>query len=898
MRKQRTGNKGQDTGKEKERLLHWNAYRMRFCWVLFVLTLFSLPRAGLLGQDEADSSSTSASGALQEEVLPGGMRVILKENHASPLISVVIVVGVGSSLETLESSGLTHLLEHLLFDGTASQTREQIKNRFDDKGIYVNAYTRQDYTAFIITSPKEFIRDALENQADMLLESILPPKELEKERNVVIEEMTKDRDNPDSLAEEWFAQTVLKGTPYEKPIIGYENVIRTVSRDEVLRFYRRFYVPSNMTAIVVGDFQPTEILQILHTIYGGWAPAPSPPPHFIDWKPTGGIFVKEAQTSAVHLYVGMPAPQPGTDDAIAFDLIASFLGGPTSPLAPILKSGKSPLVTDYSVAYQIQRYMGYLEIRATLTDKEKVAPLLSGLQQGFKQFISQGIPEEELKRIQRSIQVNLAFQMENYTYEAMALAHMVGTGTWIAPEAYVERILQITPSKIKQVAKKYFSSPTLTTAVLVPKEEEKIQTPALPPSIQKKVLENGAVIIAKRNSGSPVFAVHVLVKNRLALEPPGKNGVSFLVQQLLPKGTTTRSASQIAEIMQEISARLKSVDDPSIPFDDYYNSRNYAYIRFETLKEHQEKGLDILMDMLFHPSFPDEEVNKAKLSTQMLLREFQKDVRKVSEGILAGLLSPDSPGGKPLEGSLETLSSITRQDLLDYHTIAFAPNNLIFSLVGDFPPENMIQAVEKSVKNYVPAIVPIPEKQQASSGKTVTQWVDKDQAVLYVGRNIVGPNEPDAPALKVLSLVLSSRLANHLREEKGLAYSIGAGVDFSPGEGKFVIFMGTRSEQAAVARQGILDEFQNLLKNPPDSSEIQREINRYWGQHLRYHMSSINQAFYLGYYEFIGVGYEYDFQHIEKLRKLSPTDIQGVAKRYFSDPTEWSIAIAGRVPSD
>ncbi len=891
MDKQKTLDRPGRAGSEEQGKKGGQKFPGSVMWIQFQKILPAFALFLLLG-------ATSPSMEFQEATLSSGMKVILEQNHASPLISVVIVVGVGSSRETPETSGLSHLLEHLLFDGTATQTREQIKNRFDDKGIYVNAYTRQDYTAFIITSPKEFIEDALKNQADMLLESILPLQELEKERNVVIEEMTKDRDNPVTLAEEWFTQTVLKGTPYERPIIGYENVIRTVSRDEVLRFYRQFYVPENMTAIVVGDFEPTEIIRLLNAIYGGWTSSMIPPVSFKDWKPAGGVFEREAGTSSILVKVGMPAPKPGTDDALAFDLIASYLGGLNSPLGPLLKAEKSPLVTDYSVAYQIQRYLGYLEISATLTDKEKVAPFLSGLQQGFKQLASQGVPEEELKKIQRSIQVNLAFQTENYTYEAMALAHSVGTGTWMAPQAYVERILQVTPAKIKQVAKKYFSSPVLTTAILAPAKEEKTSTPTPAFSIQKKVLENGAVVIAKQNPGSPIFAVHVLVKNRLALEPSGKNGLSFLVQQLLDKGTTTRSAKQISEVMEEISARLKTVDNPYIPFDDYYNSRNYAYIRFETLKEHQEKGLNILMDMLLHPTFPDEEVNKAKVSTQMLLRQFQKDARKVSEGILASLLSPDSPDGKPLEGTLETLNSITRQDLLDYHTIAFAPNNLIFSIVGDFSPESAIRAVEKSMKNFVPAIVPISTRQQTSAGKTVTQWVDKDQAVLYVGRNIVGPNDPDAPALKVLSLVLSSRLANHLREEKGLAYSIGAGVDFSPDGGKFIISIGTLSEQVRVARQGIFDEMQNLLKNPPDSLEIQREINRYWGQHLRYHMSSINQAFYLGYYEFIGVGYEYDFRHIENLRKLSTGDIQNVVKKYFSDPNEWFVAIAGRVQPD
>ena len=218
------------------------------------LSLFSLFLLGVLTQ------FAMALGKPEVTRLRNGMQVVLQADKSAPLVTCVVGVKVGSAYEGETTNGLTHFLEHLLFDGTEKFSREALKAEYDSHGIYFNAFTREDYTAYEIVAPRDFIGVGIRAQAQQLLHSTFPDIEFPKERKVVIEEIKKDEDNPSSQASDLFNKAFYKGTPYGRPVIGYDTLISSVPRDSVLRFYRDHYVPSNMVAAVVGDFERKAIL--------------------------------------------------------------------------------------------------------------------------------------------------------------------------------------------------------------------------------------------------------------------------------------------------------------------------------------------------------------------------------------------------------------------------------------------------------------------------------------------------------------------------------------------------------------------------------------------------------------------------------------------------------------
>src|SRR5574341_2111291 len=191
------------------------------------------------------------------------MQVILKENHTVPMISSVVVVKAGGKYETDEINGVSHLLEHLLFDGTKARSREDITEGIKSKGGYINAFTRKEMTGYIILMPKEEFEFGLEIQADMLFYSVFPEVEIPKERKVVIEEIQKDNDNVDYIVERFVDSTAFAFSPYAIPVLGNQQSVSEVPAEKIKTYYHQHYQPNNMTILVMGDFDSDQMRDLL-----------------------------------------------------------------------------------------------------------------------------------------------------------------------------------------------------------------------------------------------------------------------------------------------------------------------------------------------------------------------------------------------------------------------------------------------------------------------------------------------------------------------------------------------------------------------------------------------------------------------------------------------------------
>ena len=205
-----------------------------------------------------------------------GMDVILRENHSSPMISSIVFVRSGSKYETDFNNGATHFLEHLLFNGTATRTQEQISDRIKNLGGYINAFTRKEVTGYLSLVPREHIGEAIDIQRDMLFNSIFPEDRFPKERKIVIEEIRKDSDSPDYIAELFHDRWAYQGSPYERPVLGYENLISTIPREEIIDYYHAYYQPNNMILLVIGDFETADMKREIEKTFGQHPARPLP----------------------------------------------------------------------------------------------------------------------------------------------------------------------------------------------------------------------------------------------------------------------------------------------------------------------------------------------------------------------------------------------------------------------------------------------------------------------------------------------------------------------------------------------------------------------------------------------------------------------------------------------
>ena len=412
-----------------------------------------------------------------------------------------------------------------------------------------------------------------------------------------------------------------------------------------------------------------------------------------------------------------------------------------------------------------------------------------------------------------------------------------------------------------------------------------------------EVLPNGLTVIIKHNPDSRVFAVDILGKNRAVWEKTGQTGITDLVNRMLVKGTKNKNAEEIQAALDDIGARLKTNDSPYIPFDDRYTWRAFSFVRFETIDEYAEDGINILSEIIITPSFPKSELEKVKSRVMGIMGMESGSTYKTCRNLYYSKLFENHPFSKKVLGDRRSLMSIASKDLALFHRKYYSANNLIMAIVSNIEPNKVLKWIKKRFMNLPPNTsndVNIPDAARITGIVEAKQPMEKEQVYIYLGNIVPGLKSGDAPALTLAIEILSSRLRLNLREEQGLAYSIGAGVRFLENFGWFTCAMGTGYENFEIAKTGIIAEIEKLKNEPLESSELDKARNSLWGSMLMRNMSCINQAYNMAYYEFVNAGYDYDDGYKDRIDKVTVEDVQRAAKQYL-DTDNYVLAYVGKV---
>ncbi|MDM7917301.1 MAG: insulinase family protein, partial [Candidatus Eisenbacteria bacterium] len=261
--------------------------------------------------------------------LDNGTGYLLIESHAAPLVGISIVIRSGSARETMATNGASHFLEHLLFNGTETRSQEQLYDAVDALGGYSNATTARTHVVFMMVVPAENARAGLEIERDMLFHSTLPPEKLEKERGIILEELARDQDRGDFEQERMLDLAVFGPQGAGLPVLGSRSSIESMTREEILEFYRSFYVPQNMTVVAIGDFDPGGMGRHLRETFGAEPPGQEPPP------PAPAEIVSYGQElafpgsdpSGLLVEWTWPGPDPAGADFLASECAVDLLAG-------------------------------------------------------------------------------------------------------------------------------------------------------------------------------------------------------------------------------------------------------------------------------------------------------------------------------------------------------------------------------------------------------------------------------------------------------------------------------------------------------------------------------------------------------------------------------------------
>ncbi len=428
-------------------------------------------------------AAEAASPALDvtEATLDNGLRVLVLEDHRSPVISVQIWYRVGSRNERPGATGLAHFLEHMMFKGTPTHGKGEFARMVEQNGGQDNAFTTQDVTSYFVDIAADKVDMVLGLEADRMRHLLLDPKEIDSERQVVMEERrTRTEDDPDGLISEEMSSLAFKAHPYRWPIIGWMEDIKRINPGELRAFYDTYYQPSNAILVLVGDVKTPEVMERVRRLFGPIPRGPELPPVTAVEPPQideRRVLVSKAGAQLPIVDLAWHVPNYESPDSAALELLSTILSeGRASRLyRKLVYEGRLALGAGGDYSY-FSRDPNLFAFYATPLPGQSAQALEGALLAEVELLKNELVPEEELQRAKNQIEAAFVWRQDSVHSRASSLARFELAGSWRLQADFVPRIRTVTAADLQRVARTYFPTDRKNVAILLPAEETKPAT--------------------------------------------------------------------------------------------------------------------------------------------------------------------------------------------------------------------------------------------------------------------------------------------------------------------------------------------------------------------------------------------------------------------------------------
>jgi len=819
--------------------------------------------------------------------LDNGMQILLIENRALPMVGVNVVVKTGSAYETYTTSGMSHMLEHLLFNGTTHRTQRELYDATDLIGGYNNANTGDYYTNFMMVMPAEHQVAGMEIQADMLFNSTLPAAKFEKEQGIVLEEIAQGRSNSDTQMEHDLMAELFKGHALSLPTLGTYSTVEHLTRDAVYQYYRSTYLPNNMILSAIGNFDSATMLKDIDRIYGAAAPGSVFRPSDSELKTgmtppamaglTPGMWLDRyysGQDIVLHQIYSLPEDLPTGFVTLLEAGLDAHLEGLKSKLDQRFPGD----VASLDLEFHVSPIANYLAFKVVLNHEQKATEISSQLHEQLKR-LKVKIAPAKLAALAASGKTDFLRNTEKPhmfgIYNAYDFATRGIDGVLALPTAAeLGQTAQILKKfRLKQQPAVILHHPQPASSQV---EDAAVKTTLI------QGADQGMGLIAQQNTSSELLAIHYLFKYKAAYEAQYGQDAAKILHDCF--GQRMQTPEKVA-LSQQFGLKFTVNDNPWIPMDNIYLHPDFGYIRVEGLAHNMADAVDFL----------NSELNGFSPTPQ----EFDKAVKKFSRGMPHGGKDAAQVRFNTLRDSVlygtgpETIPpELTYQGLQDFATKYFAPTNRIVSVVSPAAASQVAkQFLVAGTRSASPTLA-LSERGYQKPTQSVDIDVKGGGERSYLFWGFIKQLAPeDAAAVKALGLILSDRISFNVREKQGLAYRMSATVRMRDNQVLFYISLGTRPDNAAV----LIPQFPELMSRASltglDEPEVQKAINMYLGRMMFRRLSSINQAYYLGTSLFFHQDMNYDQAALDALKKVTLADVQRVAKKYLQVEHTLSVVV-------
>jgi len=405
---------------------------------------------------------------------------------------------------------------------------------------------------------------------------------------------------------------------------------------------------------------------------------------------------------------------------------------------------------------------------------------------------------------------------------------------------------------------------------------------------KRSVLSNGMVLLTSEQRALPMVAIELLIDAGSRFEPANQAGLANLTAKLLTEGTQRRNASQISDTLDFIGASLETGAGQDV-----------ATVSMTVLKKDLSTGLDLLADVLTSANFPQPEIDRQKQAIVAAIRAGEEDPGTVAGKAFAAALFPESPYGRPVEGSEGSVKSLQRKSIQDFFSRYYRPNRTIIAVVGDVSEQEISQALERALPSWNKGVASTPPPAPAKIGAPQSLQVKKDltQANIILGHDGVRRDHPDYYALQVMNYILggggfSSRAMDSIRNERGLAYSVYSYFSAEKSHGSFQFVMQTKNETAMEAIGLAQEEIRRMREQEVSDQELGDAKNYLTGSFPLRFDTNRKVAGFLAQVEYFNLGLDYPNRYNALIGKVSRADVQRVA-RQFLQPENLITVIVG-----
>ncbi len=849
--------------------------------------------------------------------LKNGLSVVLKENHQAKVVAFQMWVRVGSADETDEISGISHVYEHMLFKGTKKRGVGQIAGEVEAAGGDINAFTSLDQTVYHITMASEFFDTGLDIIADAIQFSSFDPVELEKEQEVIVEEIKRGLDMPGRKLNNKFFKTAYQVHSYRRPVIGTPETVRSLTRDKILQYFRQWYRPNNMTLVIVGDFDTDDALSKIKELYKDFKPgeiAKPDRPKEPEQKEFRFSLIKD-DVSEIHMNFGYHIPSVRDKDNFALDVMSLLVGqGESSRLYANIKAKKSLAHSIYAYAFT-PKEPGILMI-GTMFNQENTNALTTETIKEMERLKYELVDEEEIDKAKLILESDFIYEKETVQGQARKLGYFsTSLNDHLYEEKYLKGIQAVTAQDIIRVANKYIDITNLSVTMLAPEKAKNVPDKAkllelvtsganmakeqyasdtgsgydTTGEVNRIVIDNGITILVKENHANPTVALRTIFLGGVRYEDESNFGINNFISGMLTKGTKKRSAAQIVKEIESMAASL-----------DGYSGKNSIGVAGEFLTKYLYKAFEITADMTLNPLFGEEEVEKRKKHVIASIKRQEDELTSLVFNLFRDTLYKKSPYRFNTLGKKENVEAFTSEGLARYYHSVAAPENLVISVVGDVNTAEIVALVKKYFGGMEKGKFKAPEVPLETPPEKIRKAViNKDKEQIHVALGFLGVTvrDDDRIALEVLSTILSrqgGRLFIELRDKQSLAYSVTSFSQEGYDPGFFLVYIASSPEKKEQAIEGILKELEKVVNEKIPEDELDMAKNYLIGNHEINMQRNSAQAANIGFNEIYGLGYDAYKKYAERIHAVTPEDAARVAKKYIKLDS-YTLAIVGKV---